>query len=238
MAKESRSYEGNEYDDFWIGPAQAYEDRLEHAIVSYALAGGEAIADIGGGYGRLADCYLAKYRSSTLVEPASNLREGAMKQFGGKLRCIDGDVYRLPFQDKELDAVLMVRLMHHLTDPAAALTEIARVLKPGGTLVFNFSNKRNLLRVLRKLTGGKMDPFGAGPEKYKDNLYGHNPRTMRETVEASGLVVEDVLGFGIGHRLVSVLPWLGGVMPISVALSRLLGRLTIAPFHILVCRKA
>lgn len=234
---ESRSYEGTEYADFWRGAAKAYEDRLEHFLLRRILRGGRSIADIGGGYGRLADCYLGKYETATLIEPASNLRDEARKQFGDKLRCMDGDVYHLPLQDGEMDTVLMIRLMHHLTDSAAALKELARVLQPGGKLVFNFSNKRNILRVLKKLAGGKVDPFGPQPETYQKQLYGHHPRSMRSTIEANGLIVEDVFGFGIGQTVVGKLPVLGGVLPISMTLSRLLGTAAITPFQLVVCRK-
>lgn len=48
-----------------------------------------------------------------------------------------GDVTRLPLADASVDAVVMIWLLHLMNEPAsaAALTEAARVLRPGGTLL-------------------------------------------------------------------------------------------------------
>ncbi|ODS54863.1 MAG: hypothetical protein ABS36_10400 [Acidobacteria bacterium SCN 69-37] len=46
-----------------------------------------------------------------------------------------GSLEALPIDDHALDAVVMMLVLHHLPSPAAALTEAARVLKPGGRLL-------------------------------------------------------------------------------------------------------
>jgi ubiquinone/menaquinone biosynthesis C-methylase UbiE len=43
-----------------------------------------------------------------------------------------GDAYRLPFPDHSFDAVFAHAVLLHLSDTARALTEIRRVLRPGG----------------------------------------------------------------------------------------------------------
>ncbi|HKJ00771.1 MAG TPA: methyltransferase domain-containing protein [bacterium] len=45
-----------------------------------------------------------------------------------------GDLYRLPFPDAAFDHVFLCFVLEHLTRPPAALGELIRVLKPGGTL--------------------------------------------------------------------------------------------------------
>jgi SAM-dependent methyltransferase len=46
-----------------------------------------------------------------------------------------GELESLPIQDAELDAATLLLVLHHLPDPAAALAEAARVLRPGGRLL-------------------------------------------------------------------------------------------------------
>jgi len=45
-----------------------------------------------------------------------------------------GDAYTLPFPDAAFDVVHAHQLLQHLSDPVRALTEMRRVLKPGGVL--------------------------------------------------------------------------------------------------------
>jgi ArsR family transcriptional regulator len=46
-----------------------------------------------------------------------------------------GELEALPIGDAELDAATLMLVLHHLPDPAAALKEAHRALKPGGRLV-------------------------------------------------------------------------------------------------------
>jgi ArsR family transcriptional regulator len=46
-----------------------------------------------------------------------------------------GELEVLPLDDGRLDAATMMVVLHHLADPAKALAEAARVLKPGGRLL-------------------------------------------------------------------------------------------------------
>jgi SAM-dependent methyltransferase len=52
-------------------------------------------------------------------------------------RSIDivSDITDIPVEDGSFDAVLCVEVLEHLPDPVAALRELSRVLKPGGTLL-------------------------------------------------------------------------------------------------------
>lgn len=47
----------------------------------------------------------------------------------------EADAYQLPFADATFDAAHCDRVLMHLDDPTAALREMRRVVKPGGTVV-------------------------------------------------------------------------------------------------------
>lgn len=62
-----------------------------------------------------------------------------------KSRCAPGSVIRahgemLPFADCSFDAVTSFQALEHMRDPAAALGEVARVLKPGGIAYISVPN--------------------------------------------------------------------------------------------------
>ncbi len=227
--KDSTRYHGADYKEFWTGPTKDHINSIEQRIVRRLLRGGEAVAEVGAGYGRLATCYLQRYDRVFLVEPAHNLRAQAAETYGNAVECVDASVYRLPFDDDSLDALLMVRVMHHLTDPHAALTELRRVLKPRGVLLFSYSNKRNLGRVIRFLAGGGNDPFTADVERYGEVLFGHHPVFMQGVVHDVGMSVEARYGVGLLGKIVDRAPALAGVLYTPLSLAGVAGRLSLSP---------
>jgi ubiquinone/menaquinone biosynthesis C-methylase UbiE len=50
------------------------------------------------------------------------------------IKLIEGDAYKLPFEDRSLDLVNMVTVLQEIPDRNKALHEVKRVLKPGGIL--------------------------------------------------------------------------------------------------------
>lgn len=48
---------------------------------------------------------------------------------------VEGDVEDLPFEAKSFGTVLCTEVIEHIPDPAAALAEFRRVLRPGGMLI-------------------------------------------------------------------------------------------------------
>jgi demethylmenaquinone methyltransferase / 2-methoxy-6-polyprenyl-1,4-benzoquinol methylase len=58
-------------------------------------------------------------------------REG---EFGGTISFLLGQAERLPFPDETFDSVTFTYLLRYVDDPGATLHELARVLRPGGTM--------------------------------------------------------------------------------------------------------
>ena len=109
------------------------------------LRGGTMFLDAGAGFGRHA--FEAARQGATVYaldwaqEEVAGTRAtfGAMIEageipastFGGALR---GDARRLPFADGTFDAVVTSEVLEHIQDDVTAISELHRVLKPGGTL--------------------------------------------------------------------------------------------------------
>lgn len=54
------------------------------------------------------------------------------------------DVHGLPFDDDSFDLVIANHMLYHSPDPSSAIKEIARVLRPGGTLIASTNGPRHL----------------------------------------------------------------------------------------------
>jgi ubiquinone/menaquinone biosynthesis C-methylase UbiE len=133
---------------FDLPSARAY-DALVASILKglYARVAGEVAAahtdgkvlEVGSGPGRLAVRLAREAPSMTLtgVDISEAMVERAARRAAGaglseRVRFEVGDVGALTLPDQEFDGVVSTLLLHHWSDPASGLTEIHRVLKPGG----------------------------------------------------------------------------------------------------------
>ncbi len=68
---------------------------------------------------------------------------------GSEPELVQANLESLPFADGSFDVVLCTQVIEHLLAPGAGVDELARVLRPGGTLVLTTDSSRNLVtRVL------------------------------------------------------------------------------------------
>ena len=95
------------------------------------------VGDLGCGTGQVA-CALAPFVARVIAVDRSGEMLQAARRRLRELPSVEvkrGELEALPIADQELDAATLLLVLHHLPDPAAALSEAARVLKPGGRLV-------------------------------------------------------------------------------------------------------
>jgi SAM-dependent methyltransferase len=95
------------------------------------------VGDLGCGSGRIAAA-LAPFVSSVIaVDASAEMLSVARERLAGfpNVHLHEGSLESLPIESGTLDLALVVHVLHHLPDPALALAEAARVLKPGGRLV-------------------------------------------------------------------------------------------------------
>lgn len=69
--------------------------------------------------------------SERMLEIAANRFDEA----GVRAELRQSDIRDLPYENEQFDVVMGAHVLEHLADPATALKEMARVLKPGGKLI-------------------------------------------------------------------------------------------------------
>jgi SAM-dependent methyltransferase len=110
-----------------------YTPVVVDAIVSELhIAPGAPVLDLAAGTGKLTRALLAGGLDVQAVEPQSQLREILASSVGGE-RVHEGLAEAIPLPDDCVAAVTVADAFHWF-DQAAALAEIARVLRPGGGL--------------------------------------------------------------------------------------------------------
>jgi SAM-dependent methyltransferase len=99
---------------------------------------------------------------------------------------VESTAEALPFEDGAFEAVLALNMLHHVIDPARALAEFARVLKPGGILIA-VDPRRVALVELAKRVLRRGDPAFAGThkafavEEYEDLIRGGGAFVVEES---------------------------------------------------------
>ncbi len=69
-----------------------------------------------------------------------------------QVRLVEGSADELPFEEGQFDALTFTYLLRYVDDPLATLRELARVVKPGGTIaMLEFGLPRGVWRALWEL---------------------------------------------------------------------------------------
>ena len=194
-------YENSEYkSDFWEGQGRDYEDAAERLAIQQLLpAHGLRIAEIGAGFGRLADLYLG-YEQIILFDYSRTLLQDAVNRLGADPRFVfvAGNIYQLPLATGLLDSLVMVRVMHHLADVPQALKQIDRVLHKRSVAVLEYANKRNIKAIVRWLLQQQTwSPFALTPIEFVKLNFDFHPTWMQKKFAENGLVVKQQ--FAVSH---------------------------------------
>ncbi len=108
-------------------------------ITGMGLKGTELILDVGAGIGYVSLPLARDFQQSTVFsmdlqhEMSMLLHSRIMETGLDNVSGITGTVHTIPFQPGSMDVVFMVNVFHELEDLPKAMSEIRRILRPGGT---------------------------------------------------------------------------------------------------------
>jgi demethylmenaquinone methyltransferase/2-methoxy-6-polyprenyl-1,4-benzoquinol methylase len=68
------------------------------------------------------------------VDQSAGMLAEARRRVDGRVELVEASAESLPFADGEFDALTFTYLLRYVDDPAATLRELARVVRPGGTV--------------------------------------------------------------------------------------------------------
>lgn len=130
----------NTYDSWYDTPLGAFVDAAETrcAFDLFDLPKGAEVLDLGCGSGNFTLKLLeAGYRVTgvDLSEEMLKIARGKLARKQVEATLVQGDVYRLPFEDDSFDGVFSMAAFEFIADTPRALGELFRVLKPGGLLM-------------------------------------------------------------------------------------------------------
>ncbi len=114
-------------------------NRLQDLIRAFEVVSGECVLDLGTGPGILIP-YLRervgkKGRLCALDLSFPMVQQAAKKPLARRDMVLQADAQGIPFKQDRFDRAICFAAFPHFPDPQLALQEMARVLKPGGTLI-------------------------------------------------------------------------------------------------------
>jgi SAM-dependent methyltransferase len=175
---------------------------------------GRRVLDVGCGDGALVCAAAWRGADATGLDPDPAMLAAARERAaraGLRTSFLEGRMENLPFSDASLDVVVAVTVLCFVSDPAGAVREMARVLRPDGRLVIGELGRWSLWAAIRRVRGW------LGSRTWKAALF-RTAGELRALVEQAGLFVTEIRG-AVYYPPVGVLARL--LAPVDSGLGRL-----------------
>jgi SAM-dependent methyltransferase len=147
-------------------PGRTWES-LARGFAGLVRAG--EVLDVGAGDGTVAELIAPRCRRYVCLDLSPKLLGAARARLSGtdSVSLVRGDMHALPFADERFELVLLFNVLAYANDPARALDEAQRVIKPGGELVVVTLHKHDSMDIAAQY--GHRQP-GFSPRWLKSKL--------------------------------------------------------------------
>jgi ubiquinone/menaquinone biosynthesis C-methylase UbiE len=163
----------------------------EVALRRLLPSGGMRLLEVGAGAGRNTPRY-SDFQQVVLLDSSRTQLAQAKTRLGENdaYLYVVGDVYRLPFAQGVFDASTMIRTLHHMVEPLAALQQVRSTLMSGAVFVLEYANKRNLKSIARWLMRRQAwNPFDRQKVEFAPLNFDFHPAAVRNWLEESGFEI-------------------------------------------------
>ena len=165
------------------------------SILNDRVAAGSRVLDIGCGGGFLTHGLSAAGYEVTGVDPSAAALRSAK---GTGIACLAaGYGEHLPFASSTFDTVVCSEVLEHVRSPDTVLGEAARVLRPGGVLLFSMPNRTRvsrlvLINVAQRWRLSRVLP----PSLHNWNRF-IRPDELNEMADLNGMFIDEIVGLTI-----------------------------------------
>jgi demethylmenaquinone methyltransferase/2-methoxy-6-polyprenyl-1,4-benzoquinol methylase len=125
---------GPHYDRMGAILSFGQDPRWRRFMVSRLPLDGGQVLDVATGTGLVAEALLARGFRVTGLDQSPEMLARAGARFGGRIELVEASAEELTFEDASFDHLTFTYLLRYVDDPGATLAELARVVRPGGTL--------------------------------------------------------------------------------------------------------
>jgi ArsR family transcriptional regulator len=116
---------------------ELFGDRFQLAAFAAIADAAWTVGDLGCGTGQVSAALAPFVSRVVAVDASAAMLQAAKKRLHGfdNVDLRRGELEALPVDDGRLDAATLMLVLHHVPQPARALAEVARVLKPSGRVI-------------------------------------------------------------------------------------------------------
>jgi ubiquinone/menaquinone biosynthesis C-methylase UbiE len=170
-----------------------FRARLKLVLAVLAAIPGGVLLDAGCGGGQVSRAVLDERRgafSITALDRSGTMLETARSTIGEEATLVAGRVEELPFDDASFDVALALGVLEYVVDLDTSVSELARVVRPGGVVVVSMQNPYSPYRVWEKAVLPQVMRLKGVSLRYDERAVGE--RRLVRTLRAAGLEPADV----------------------------------------------
>ncbi|HXG77202.1 MAG TPA: class I SAM-dependent methyltransferase [Gaiellaceae bacterium] len=122
------------YDRVGAALSLGQDPRWRRFLVSRLPPDGGHVLDVATGTGLVAAELLRRGFRVTGLDQSPEMLARARERFGARVPLVEASAEAMPFPDASFDHLTVTYLLRYVDEPGATLRELARVVRPGGTL--------------------------------------------------------------------------------------------------------